>query len=148
VRALALDRTGTRLALASKDVHASVSSARGDVRLFDSGERQLQLLDTPRLGGELRAAARRPGATIGWFLIGPRAEQTVQFPGVDGPLLLRRDRLQFQVGLPDATGRMDLALPLPGSPALRGTQMHLQGAFRVPGGVALTRNLVSPYLLD
>ena len=50
-------------------------------------ERQLQLLDTPRLGGELRAAARRPGATIGWFLIGPRAEQAVQFPGVDGPLL-------------------------------------------------------------
>lgn len=148
VRALALDSTGTRLALASKDVHASVSSARGDVRLFDSGERQLQLLDTPRLGGELRAAARRPGATIGWFLIGPRAEQAVQFPGVDGPLLLRRDRLQFQVALPDANGRMDLALPLPGNATLRGTQMHLQGAFRIPGGVALTRNLVSPYLLD
>ncbi len=148
VRDLALDATGTRLALAAKDVHASAASARGDVRLIDSGERQLQLLETPRLGGNLHATARRPGATIGWFLIGPRAAQPAQFPGVDGPLLLRRDGLQFHVGLPDADGRMDLTLPVPGSSALRGTQMHLQGAFRIPGGIALTGNLVSPYLLD
>ena len=148
VRDLDLDNSGTRLALASKSVHASAPSARGDLRLLDSGERQIQLLETPRLGGELRAAARRPGATIGWFLIGPRAAQPTQLPGVDGPLLLRRDRLQFQVAVPDASGRMDLVLPVPGSSTLRGTQMHLQGAFRVPGGVALTRNLVSPYLLD
>ena len=52
------------------------------------------------------------------------------------------------VGLPDAAGRMDLVVPLSGSAALRGTQLHLQGAFRSGGGIALTRNLVSPVLLD
>lgn len=145
---LALDSTGTRFALATKDVHASTSSARGDVRFVDSGERQIQVLETPRLGGALRVAARRPGANIGWFLMGARSAQPALFPGVEGALLLQRDRLQIQVGLPDAAGRMDLVVPLSGSAALRGTQLHLQGAFRSGGGIALTRNLVSPVLLD
>lgn len=148
VRGMALDSTGTRFALAAKSVHASTSSARGDVRLVDSGERPLQLLETPRLGGVLKAAARRPGAPIGWFMLGTPASQPATFPGVEGALLLQRDRIQFRVGFPDADGRMDLDLPLPGSGALRGTQLHLQAAFRSGASIALTPDLVSPFLLD
>ena len=39
-------------------------------------------------------------------------------------------------------------LPLPGSGALRGTQLHLQAAFRSGASIALTPDLVSPFLLD
>ena len=56
--------------------------------------------------------------------------------------------MQLHARVPDASGRIDRAIPLPGAPELRGMQLHLQAAFRTPGGLAFTPNLASPYLLD
>ncbi|MEM9801531.1 MAG: hypothetical protein AAGA20_14490 [Planctomycetota bacterium] len=147
VRGLDLDASGTRVAVASKDVHASTFGSRGEVRLVDTGERPLQLLDTPVLGGELAVAARRPGASIGWFLIGERGDP-LQIPGITGALLLERGRIQIHVKTPDASGRIDLSLPIANTPALRGRQLHVQSAFRSPGAFELSGNLVSPFVLD
>ena len=148
VRGLDLDPTGTRVAIAHKNVHSSTFGARGTVRLVDTGERGIQLLETPRLGGELTAAAQRPGSSLGWFLMGPRSATPLFFPGVSTPLLIERGRVQVHARVPDANGRIDFAMPVPNTPGLRGMQMHLQGAFRTPQGLEFTTNLVSPFLLD
>ncbi|MEM9381283.1 MAG: hypothetical protein AAGB93_15125 [Planctomycetota bacterium] len=147
-RCLALDDSGSRIAYGHKDVHASVFGSTGALRLVDTGERPLQLLETPRLGGQLVAAARFSGASIGWFALGRRSDSPLTFPGATGQLLLERARMQLHARVPDASGRIDLAIPLPGAPELRGMQLHLQAAFRTPGGLAFTPNLASPYLLD
>lgn len=142
-RALALDETGTRLAVAHKNVHNSQWGAAGAVRLLDTGERSLELVATPEVGGALRAATRRPGAGMAFFALGEALDPGQVFPGVDGVLLLRRGTLSLWPAALDASGRADLVQPLPNDPSLIGTRLHVQSAFRVPGGLAL-----SPERLD
>lgn len=148
VRGLALDPDGTRLAIGHKETHNQNFSARGSVRLYDTGERMLQLQGTPRVGGSLDAVAMRAGSNLGWFVIGPKAAAPQTFPGTTGALLLQRGRLQINARPVDSAGRMDFSLPLPNSPALRGLQLHVQAAFRTTQGLVLSPNLVSPYILD
>jgi len=148
VQGLDLDASGTRVVVAHKDVHAGTFGSRGTIRLVDSGERKVQLLETPRLGGDLTVAARYPGTTLGWFLVGPKSVTPQFFPGVTGPLLIERGRVQIFARAPDMGGRIDYSTPIPNTPSLRGVQMHVQAAFRTPQGLEFTGNLVSPFLLD
>lgn len=146
VRALDMDATGTRIAIAHKDVHAQVFGARGAVRLVDTGERALQTTRTPELGGTLEMAARHGSATGGFFLFGsPAAAQT--FPGVTGQLLLDRSSLRLVPAAVDGSGRMDLSLPIGTDPNLIGVRLNVQAAFRTPGGIALTQRLERPYVV-
>ena len=59
VRALALDETGTRVAVGMKHTHANQFSATGEVRLYDTGERDLQVVGHPAAGGALLALLHR-----------------------------------------------------------------------------------------
>ena len=145
-RAVAMDATGTRFAVAHKDVHAQSFGASGAVRFVDSGERSLQTTCTPRIGGELAMAARLPGATGGFFLMGAPGAP-VSFPGVAGELLLDRRSLRVIAAPVDATGRMDLGLPIGADASLLGVRMNVQGAFRTPQGLALSERLERPYVL-
>ncbi len=148
-RALALDETGTRIAVAHKNVHNSVFGSAGAVRLLDTGERSLELLAAPTVGGTLRAAARRPGATgLAFFALGAPEDQGQAFPGiVEGRLLLRRGTMSVFPAALDAAGRADLARPVANDPALAGARLYVQGAFRVPGGLALTRERLDALVL-
>ena len=145
-RAVAMDATGTRFAVAHKDVHAQSFGAAGAVRFIDSGERSLQTIRTPRIGGELSMAARLPGASGGFFLLGAPGEP-ITFPGVAGELLLDRRSLRVLAAAVDGTGRMDLNLPIGSDASLLGLRMNVQGAFRTPQGFALTERLERPYVL-
>lgn len=145
-RAVAMDATGTRFAVAHKDVHAQSFGASGAVRFVDSGERSLQTTSTPRLGGKLSMAARFPGATGGFFLMGTPGAP-LAFPGVAGQLLLDRRSLRVIAAAVDGTGRMDLDLPIGADASLLGLQMNVQGAFRTSQGLALTEHLERPYVL-
>jgi hypothetical protein len=150
VRALELDETGTRLAVAHKNVHNSVWGGSGAVRLIDTGERSLELLATPTVGGSLRAAARRMGAGNGlaFFAVGQPLDPGVVYPGVvEGALRLRRGALAVWPAPLDGTGRADFDLPLGSDPALIGTRVHVQAAFRVPGGLAFSRERLDALIL-
>lgn len=145
-RALAMDATGTRFAVAHKDVHAQTFGSSGAVRLVDSGERALQTIGTPRIGGQLTMAARRAGSTGGFFLLGtPGAPAS--FPGVTGELLLDRRSLRVIPAAVDGTGRMDLSLPIGTDASLLGVRLNVQGAFRTPQGLALTDRLERPFVV-
>jgi len=148
-RALALDETGTRIAVAHKNVHNSVFGSAGAVRLLDTGERALELLAAPTVGGTLRAAVRRPGATgFAFFALGAPLAEGQTFPGIaEGELLLRRGTLTVYPAALDAAGRADLTRPVANDPALAGTRLHVQGAFRVQGGLALTRERLDALVL-
>ena len=57
-----------------------VLDADGELLLYDTGERELHLTSTPRVGGNIEASARFAGATRGWFLAGPLAPSPLQLP--------------------------------------------------------------------
>ena len=141
-----MDATGTRFAVAHKDVHAQSFGASGAVRFVDSGF-SLQTTSTPRIGGELAMAARLPGATGGFFLMGAPGRRVLSFPGVAGELLLDRRSLRVIAAPVDATGRMDLGLPIGADASLLGVRMNVQGAFRTPQGLARSERLERPYVL-
>lgn len=142
-RGLDLDASGTRMAIASKDVHAQVFGNRGELRLHDTGERAVQVTRTPTLGGAMDLAARRPGAPFGWFLLG-----TPDPAAAPGGLLLDRSRVRVLAALADPTGRMDLSLGVPiNAPSLIGSEIHVQAAFREAGAIWFTPRLARTYVL-
>ena len=147
-RGMDLDATGTRVVVGHKDVHSSVFGARGAIRVVDTGERPLVLTATPTLGGTLEAAAIEPGSFGGWFILGPKAAAPLTYPGVSGSLLLQRNKLTVFGRQSDASGRIDLSLPIPNDASMLGQQMHMQAAFRTPQGLKFTPSLVSPFLVQ
>ncbi|MFT7075807.1 MAG: hypothetical protein ACJA0P_001820 [Planctomycetota bacterium] len=147
-RGMDFDATGTRLAIGHKDVHSQVFGSKGSILVSDTGERRLALTSTPSIGGNLEAAAISPGSFGGWFVLGPKATVPTVFPGVNGLLLLQRNQLTVLGRLADASGRIDLSLPVPNSSAMIGQQMHVQAAFRTAQGLTFTNNLLSPFLVQ
>lgn len=146
-RAVALDASGSRIAIAHKDVHSSILGSTGAVRLVDTGERTLQVTETPTIGGSLELVARQPGSTGGFFLVGPPAVTPFTYPNATGSLLLDRPRLQSFARPVDSNGRMTLSMPIGNAAALVGVQLHLQAAFRTHSGLVFSDNVESPILL-
>jgi len=146
--ALAMDAAGTRLAVAAKNLHANQVGTTGEVRLYDTGERDLTLLAAPRLGGTLELAARRDGASWGLFLLGTRAAAPSTWPGVGGSLVLERGaRMEIFWRAADASGRVDLALPLPADPALIGVELTVQAVLRSGATLHFSASAVDPLFL-
>ncbi len=149
VYALDLDRSGTRLAVGMKDRHANLFSATGAVRLHDTGERDLQLVADPRLGGQLEAACLRAGSHTVVFAVGPPLAAPIYLPALGGELWLdvAAGLLLFQESS-DAGGRARMSAPIPSDPALAGLPLGLQAvALLTTGGPRLAGALVRPILL-
>ena len=137
VTGLDLDRSGRRIAVAHKDVHATAFGLTGSVRLLDTGEGDLRQLETLQQGGSARFATTHPEANVAFLLAGTRVEP-VQLPGISGLLHLDRTTLTVLPALVDAaTGWADHTVQLPSDPALIGTSLGLQAAFRTPAGTVL-----------
>ncbi|MBK7874597.1 MAG: hypothetical protein IPJ77_02410 [Planctomycetes bacterium] len=146
VQALALDASGTRIAVGMKNAHANQFATTGQFRLYDTGERDLAVRGVPTVGGALELAARSAGATEVLFLFGPRASSPTRVPGTFGQLALRRTRLFVVPATTDASGRADLAYPLPADPGLHGRVWHVQAAFRIGGALHFSSTVVDPLL--
>lgn len=147
VLALALSDDGTRVAVAQKAAHANQLATQGSVRLFDTGERELQVLAAARLGGELRVAARRAGARRVVFLVGVPAALPDAVAGVTGSLLLERGALTAVALDASAAGRAELRLPVEDDPALLGQGLGVQAMFLTPSGPVLGERLAVPVVL-
>lgn len=146
--AVAVSADGTRVVAGTKDVHANTFGSYGAVRLFDTGERDLQVVAAPLSGAPLELSARRPGASAVLFLVGPLAASPKPYPQLGGTLHLQRSAGLAVFALPaDPSGRADLTLPAsqiaPGS----GTTLGAQALFRVPGASQLSQSFVVPAFL-
>jgi hypothetical protein len=145
--ALALDSTGTRALVAAKSTHANVLAGTGDVRLLDTGERDLQALAAPVAGGVLHLAARASGASSVLFLSGEPVATPFRVLGVSGQLRLRRVGLGVVRLNADGQGRADWSSPIPAIPASIGTTRWFQAAFRGPAGTGLGTTLLRVRIL-
>ncbi len=147
VTALALDPSATRLAIGMKHGHANQFASTGEVRLFDSGERELQALSQAQLGGSLSVSAKRNGAGSVWFLYGRRSNAPISVAGVAGALWLSRPTLSVQRVGADLSGRADASLPIPGSVPGSGVPYSVQALFRSALGSGLSLTLLDPLAL-
>jgi hypothetical protein len=147
VQALALSPDGTRLAVAAKAAHANQFSVHGSVRLYDSGERDLQVLLAPRPGGSLELAARSPGASVAWFALG-RPGAAVPVPGLQGALQLDLAGPALLLpALPLGSGIFGRSLPIPAAAGLIGQDLGVQAAFFTGAAVSLSSVLARPAVL-
>lgn len=146
VQALALDETGTRIAVGFKNAHANLFATTGQFRLYDTGERDLTLTDTPRVGGTMQLSARAANATEVLFLFGLRAPAPLHLAGAQGELFLKRVRLTTIAVPADASGRADLSRVIAADPQLVGTRWHVQAAFRIQGVLHFSRTVLDPVL--
>lgn len=146
VLGLALDARGRRIAVSMKSTHANLLSGSGEVRVYDTGERALAVLNAPHVGGEVALAAKRSGASSAYFLMGTPSAQPLTIPGLFGNLHLRRVGLAAWRRPCDASGRADVTIPLPLDPAQIGTTLYFQAAFR-SGGTTTFDGEVVPVLV-
>ncbi len=147
VRSVALDGTGTRVLVGHGDAHANTFTSTGAVRLYDTGERDIQQLGGAVLGGVLPLAAKNDQASLVLFLVGALAPPAV-VPGVPGSLLLDRASLTVVPVGADATGRADAAVAIPGGSAWLGASFAVQAAYRTQGGTVLGSGVARAFVLE
>jgi hypothetical protein len=147
VLALALDASGTEVAVGMKDAHANEFATTGSVRLYDSGERDIQALSAPHPGTTLELAAKHAGTSTCLFLEGPLSPVPLHVAGTSGSLWLVRNGLRVTAKPADGTGRADLGVPLGESSTSIGTHRHFQAAFRVNGTLVFSQSLVDALIL-
>jgi len=142
---LALDRRGRQVAVLTKSLHANQFGSTGEVRLYSTGEGDLELSAPARLGRTLEVAARQAGSELALFLVGTRAG-TPTFPaGTEGALwLLRNDRLRVMARPVDQGGNADLSMPIPAGPAWLGASLSVQVGHRVGGGLHFSETVLDP----
>lgn len=131
VQALAFDRSGTRLAVGMKSTHANQVSSLGEIRFYDTGERDLEVIGQPTISGSLDLAFEEPTAETAVFLVGTGLVNPVALPGVSGELALERQRrlLSFP-SLVDSQGAAQLHLELPADLSLLGLGLSAQVIYR------------------
>ncbi len=147
VFALDIDAQGTRLVVGMKGAHANQFSGTGELRLYDTGERDLVQTAPAQIGGHLQMSAKMAGASAVFFLEGTPSPFPSMIAGTSGSLRLRRVGLHPARLPADVNGRADIALPLTGSPTAIGTFLHVQAAFRVNGTIRFGTQLIDALIL-
>ena len=142
----ALAADGTRVVAGIKSTHAGVFATTGAVRLFDTGERDLQVLGAPTLGGSLHLAHRSPGNLYSLFALGQPSSGAWFVPGVAGAFLLEPQGLVWFQASADASGRSDRVLSLPAAPVLAGLQPWFQALALTANGARWSARTARPWL--
>ena len=148
VRALALDETGTRVALGLKDGHANEFGTTGSVTLLDTGERDLQLLTPPVRGGKLSVATSFPGQLYTVVLLGEESSAGSTVSGWSGLNWIDTSKpFLWRGAVPDGNGFSTRSLKLPNSPSLVGLVLTVQAIFVTGTAVHFSDELLHPVIL-
>ncbi|MEW6071909.1 MAG: hypothetical protein AB1726_04835 [Planctomycetota bacterium] len=142
--ALALDPGGTRVAVAMKDTHANLFSTTGAVRLYDTGERDLQLTRGLVVGGRLELALAGPPATAAIFAAGTPLVDPLPLALLGGDLWIDLACPILLLPVPPGPdGRAGAGADLPADPALAGLPVAVQAAaLLLGGGIELAERVV------
>ncbi|MCC6406922.1 MAG: hypothetical protein IT453_07140 [Planctomycetes bacterium] len=145
---LALDDGGTRIAVGMKHVHANQFGSTGEFRVYDTGERDLQVVAAPRHGGNLQLAAHHPGSSITLFVVGPLSPTAQTFPNCTGSLWIDRKARPLVFARPsDAAGNAVFSAPLSSSSSAIGVPFAVQAAARAGGKLHFSTSVVEPVVL-
>lgn len=128
---------GTRVAVASKSVHANQYAGGGSIALYAFGDEDLRVLGEPSLGATLQVELSGPPNSPARLLHSTRLATTPLFLGAAGTLYLDRTTLVV-APFPDSDGSGWTAgqYALPANPSLVGTTTYLQGLFTWPRRVS------------
>lgn len=146
VRALDLDRSGTRIVVAFKETHANIVGFRGSIRLYDTGERDLNLVEVPTISNGLKISYRPLAVPHAAYLaLGKRNA----FPTpLAGGSMLALDRTAIRViALNSNASPAESTLPLATYPNLRGRELSIQMLFRTRGGLRASKSVIDFTLL-
>jgi len=147
VQALALSEDGARVAVAYKGAHANQFATTGGVRLYDTGARDLVVVEPAALGGKLSVQARRAGASACVFVLGSPGPQ-VAILGIAGLLGIDPQLPWFaQFSACGPQGLASWSFDLPQEPSLAGHPAALQAVFALPTGPAFGASRALPLLL-
>lgn len=146
---LALDPGGQRIAGAMKDAHANLFSTRGTLRLFETGERDLVLMDVPSPGRTLRFLALLSEPAPTWILAGFAASSSLEAPAFfEGRLWLDPHRTILPLQAVDIGGnQVRAAIQVPTGPVMIGLDVAAQAWTVTPEGLKLGRTVVRPAVL-
>ncbi len=144
VMAAAIDAGGTRFAIAHKELHANQFSTRGSLRLFDTGERGLQVLGAQRPGGSLEAVFETaPGGRV-LFAVGTPLATPRTVPFASGQLFLDLTQPRVTLGArADAFGLASVSVPIGNDLALVGLSLALQAVEIAPGAIRLSADALT-----
>ena len=147
--ALALDPGGQRIVGASKDAHANLFSNRGTLRLFETGERDLVLMDAPAPGRTLRFLALLSEPAPTWILAGFVSSSSLEAPAFfEGRFWLDPHRTILPLHAVDIGGnQVRAAILVPKGPAMVGLDVAAQAWIATPTGPKLSRTVVRPAVL-
>ena len=147
--ALALAPGGRRFACARKDAHANLFSTSGELQLFETGERELCMLDAPRPGASLRFQVAVPDGASAWVLAGFDAGVGRAFPTYfDGLLWIDPTRpLAFLPTSDAGGGEVRATVDLPSGTSFVGLELAAQAWFATAGGPLLGATVVRPVVL-
>jgi hypothetical protein len=141
VRGLALDRSGTRVAVAFKETHANAVGFAGSIQLHDTGERDLQLRSIPGVESGLHLWHSPPPVRHTTYLaLGTRAANPAPLLG-GAPFALDRQASRVRP-LPSGSTTFQAEHSLPLHPSLRGRTLTAQALFRTPTGWRTSRSVV------
>ena len=151
VQSLALDASGTRVAVGIKHAHANLFATTGEVQLHDTGERDLQLAGPLAPAASWRRFFRMPQPGTPIFAAGFALQAPVQLGAAQGAFWV--DLLQphylFPGTLEAGAGRdvARLTLTVPPGTDLIGMPLVLQAAAIGDAGIVLARTVLRPTVL-
>lgn len=133
---VALDEAGAQLAVCVKAGHSNQFSTTGFVQLFDTGERDLQLVGAVELGTTFTLTSKLDQSVASFFVFGEDLSPTGSYPGIHGALAINPALPHFKhLAQADASGRADFYGGLPADPALLGLTLTVQAVFLGPFGL-------------
>lgn len=145
VQALAIDASGTRLALGIKNGHANDFGTTGSVMLLDSGEREIQLTSAPERGGYLSMATFFPGQIYTLLVIGYESAQGGVAGAWNGLAYLDPSKNFLRRGtLPDGNGFSALDINIPDQPNLVGVSFGIQAIFLTGYEITMSNAVLRP----
>ncbi len=130
---LAMSRTGDRIVVGTKSVHANVLAAGGSIDLYAYAPEDFRARGTPSAGRKVDFDLWGSASAPARLMVAPQAAAApIVFPSY-GILYLRRDVVTlFPMGTTDAAGYATAEFQLSPDPATIGTSLYFQGLTVVP----------------
>jgi hypothetical protein len=130
---VALSADGTRVAVASKAVHANLYTGGGAIDLYAFGTEDFTMHGVPHVGSNVQFEMQNAPNSPARLLVAPSAAHQPMLLGGMGLLFLNRNSMSsVSMGTTDGTGRVLRNYDMPTLAATIGTKLCFQGLATTP----------------
>ncbi|MAB79067.1 MAG: hypothetical protein CMJ89_06900 [Planctomycetes bacterium] len=146
---LVLGPAGNRFISASKDLHANLFATSGVLQLFETGERDLVMMDIPKPGHALRFLVQLSEPAMTWVLVGFAGANPLEFPRLfEGVFQLDPARTILPlITVPIGANQVQASVQVPDGSIMIGLELAAQAWITTPTGPKLSGTVVRPVVL-